>query len=225
MSNIQLVEVSSPDGKGSLYRCPLCPIENAYYNAMASKVMDHMRGNKHFGIAVKHRGWLICKCDDLSCENNSNINNNNEGQQKIKSHRHCPHCGRLSSRRNDFTYHVERCCPSLSNHSISSSQQQQNNNACGSTTIKKILQARGGQQQQTKSSSNIIIDDNDDLLPSAAPGQTSTNSQTYIYVINSPPTSDNNNNYSTKRKASSDVVGDLVGDHEFNSKKKNLYNN
>ena len=97
MSNIQLVEVSSPDGKGSLYLCPLCPIENAYYNAIASKVMDHMRGNKHFGIAVKHHGWLICKCDDVNCESNSNISNNHtlneSGQQKMKSHRHCPHCG------------------------------------------------------------------------------------------------------------------------------------
>ena len=246
MSNIQLVEVNSPGGIGSLYRCPLCPIQTAYYNQVASKVMDHLRGNKHFGIAVKHHGWLICKCDDTTCESNGIINNNNnsEGVHKLKSHRHCPHCGRLSSRRNDFIFHIERCCPLATTSTSTSSTNTTGTTANSttmsqSTTIKKILQARG-QQQQNSAKSNIIqqIEDNDDLLPSATQNtatNSSSNGQTYIYVINSPTdasslqNSGNNATYTTSKRKTPSDVGDLIelNDHEFNSKirKNNFHQN
>ena len=208
--------------------------------------MDHLRGNKHFGIAVKHRGWLICKCDDPTCENSGSISNGNSDGQKLKSHRHCPHCGRLSSRRNDFIFHIERCCPLTTSNTITSSAMQstqinnsslQSNNTANSNTIKKILQARSVASAKP---SNIIhqLDNTDDVdkLVDIVQQQTtptsaqSNNGQTFIYVLNSPSnntsTGGNSNDNrlqvfsASKRKADDNIIE--LNEHENKLQKQQL---
>jgi hypothetical protein len=189
--SIQPIEVSSPDGKGSFYRCPLCPLSNAYYNIQANKVIDHINGNKHFGIAVRHRSWIICRCDDVQCMEHEILTQSADQQpqtpSKPKAHRHCPHCGRLYSRRNEFLFHIERCCTSA----LSSA----------TTTAMSPVQKNQPKKQQTKQG---IIQTNGQLCNSTTNG-----SSNYVYLISTQTSSQSAENMS-KRKLINDI--DLMDD-------------
>jgi hypothetical protein len=196
--SIQPIEVSSPDGKGSFYRCPLCPLSNAYYNIQANKVIDHINGNKHFGIAVRHRTWIICRCDDVQCLEQEQLNQSTESNQqqqqqqtiKPKAHRHCPHCGRLYSRRNEFLFHIERCCSSALNTST--------------TTVLSPMQ-KAQQKKQPNKQTNVQT-----CNVSNATGSN------YVYLISTQASSQNIESMSNKRKLLNDI--DLMDEASSNPK-------
>jgi archaellum component FlaG (FlaF/FlaG flagellin family) len=97
-------------------------------------------GNKHFGNAIKHNGLLISKCDDSQCD----IEHKN-----IKTHRHCPHCGYLYSKRNEFINHLDRCYLSLANNKDSKTLDTTNDNYQVQQIINQMQQDPKVNTQQT----------------------------------------------------------------------------